>query len=160
MPIRYILGEFGANSSVGSERLPYKQEVGGSNPSSPIPTWHAAEKLSFPTDGVGGSRWVGCRRPSERTGGEDARSGSEAEPPERLLRALLLQVPYSIRSDRLLKGEIAAAFPDGVVRQARRKRLLSEEHVTTDGTSPEAWASQELPAQGRASELGWTLPPT
>ena len=24
-----------ANSSVGSERLPYKQEVGGSNPSSP-----------------------------------------------------------------------------------------------------------------------------
>ncbi len=105
--------------------------------------------------------------------------GRPSIPPEQLLRALLLQVLYSIRSerllmeqldynllfrwfvglelddrvwvatvftknrDRLLKGEIAEAFLQGVVRQARRKRLLSDEHFTVDGTLLEAWASQK-----------------
>ena len=108
-----------------------------------------------------------------------SRVGRPSIPPERLLRALLLQVLYSIRSermlmeqldynllfrwfvgleldekvwaptvftknrDRLLQGEIAAAFLDGVVRQARRRRLLSDEHFTVDGTLLEAWASQK-----------------
>ena len=105
--------------------------------------------------------------------------GRPSIPPERLLRALLLQILYSIRSerllmeqldynllfrwfvglemdeavwaptvftknrDRLLRGEIAAAFLEGVVRQARRRRLLSDEHFTVDGTLLEAWASQK-----------------
>ena len=105
--------------------------------------------------------------------------GRPSIPPERLLRALLLQVLYSIRSerllmeqldynllfrwfvglemdeavwvptvftknrDRLLEGDIAAAFLRGVVEQARRKRLLSDEHFTVDGTLLEAWASHK-----------------
>ena len=97
--------------------------------------------------------------------------------PERLLRALLLQVLYTIRSERLLmeqldynllfrwfvglemddpvwnatvftknrerllRGEIAQAFFDQVVAQARERGLLSDEHFTVDGTLVEAWAS-------------------
>jgi transposase len=108
-----------------------------------------------------------------------ATEGRPSIPPEQLLRALLLQVLYSIRSerllmeqldynllfrwfvglelddrvwvptvftknrDRLLKGEIAEAFLQGVVREARRRRLLSDEHFTVDGTLLEAWASQK-----------------
>src|SRR3989449_7847404 len=94
-----------------------------------------------------------------------------------LLRALLLQVLYTIRSERLLMeqldynllfrwfvglemddpiwnptvftknrerllaGEIARAFFDRVVAQARERGLLSDEHFTVDGTLVEAWAS-------------------
>jgi transposase len=108
-----------------------------------------------------------------------ATDGRPSIPPEQLLRALLLQVLYSIRSerllmeqldynllfrwfvglelddrvwvptvftknrDRLIEGEIAEAFLQGVVREARRKRLLSDEHFTVDGTLLEAWASQK-----------------
>ena len=108
-----------------------------------------------------------------------AKQGRPSIPPEQLLRALLLQVLYSIRSerllmeqldynllfrwfvgleldeqvwvptvftknrDRLLKGEIAEAFLHGVVREARRRRLLSDKHFTVDGTLLEAWASQK-----------------
>jgi transposase len=97
--------------------------------------------------------------------------------PEKLLRALLLQVLYTIRSERLLMeqldynllfrwfvglemddpvwnatvftknrerllgGEIARAFFDQVVAQARQRGLLSDEHFTVDGTLVEAWAS-------------------
>jgi transposase len=97
--------------------------------------------------------------------------------PERLLRALLLQVLYSVRSERLLmeqldynllfrwfvglsaddpiwdatvftknrqrllEGDIAQAFFDRVVAQARQRGLLSDEHFTVDGTLIEAWAS-------------------
>ena len=97
--------------------------------------------------------------------------------PERLLRALLLQVLYSVRSERLLmeqldynllfrwfvglaaddpiwdatvftknrqrllEGDIARAFFDRVVAQARQGGLLSDEHFTVDGTLIEAWAS-------------------
>ena len=103
--------------------------------------------------------------------------GRPSIPPEKLLRALLLQVLYSTRSerllmeqldynllfrwfvglgmdeeiwspttfsknrDRLLEGEIAAAFFDAVVDQARQADLLSDEHFTVDGTLLEAWAS-------------------
>lgn len=103
--------------------------------------------------------------------------GRPSIPPEQLLRALLLQSLYTIRSerllmedidysilfrwfvglgmddeiwspttfsknrDRLLQGDIAAAFFDAVVDQARQANLLSDEHFTVDGTLLEAWAS-------------------
>jgi transposase len=103
--------------------------------------------------------------------------GRPSIPPEQLLRALLLQSLYTIRSerllmeeidysilfrwfiglgmddeiwspttfsknrDRLLQGDVAAAFFDAVVDQAREAGLLSDEHFTVDGTLLEAWAS-------------------
>src|SRR5437660_12143814 len=108
-----------------------------------------------------------------------AKSGRPSIPPERLLRALLLQALYTIRSerqlmeqldynllfrwfvglgmddavwvptvftknrDRLLAGDIAAAFFDAVLIHADTARLLSDEHFTVDGTLLEAWASQK-----------------
>jgi transposase len=108
-----------------------------------------------------------------------SRTGRPSVPPEQLLRALLLQVLYSIRSermlmeqleynllfrwfvglemddrvwdvtvftknrDRLLDGEIAEAFFEAVLDQARSAGLLSDEHFTVDGTLIEAWAGQK-----------------
>ena len=108
-----------------------------------------------------------------------AKTGRPSIPPERLLRALLIQLLYSVRSermlmeqleynllfrwfvglgmddpvwdatvftknrDRLLAGDIAQAFFERVLEQARKKRLLSAEHFTVDGTLVEAWASQK-----------------
>ena len=105
--------------------------------------------------------------------------GRPSVPPEKLLRALLLQALYTIRSerqlmeqldynllfrwfvglgiddpvwspttftknrDRLLKGDIAAAFFEAVLIHADSARLLSHEHFTVDGTLLEAWASQK-----------------
>src|ERR1700681_4169492 len=99
-----------------------------------------------------------------------SRVGRPSIAPERLLRALLLQVLYSVRSERLLmeqldynllfrwfvglraddpiwdatvftknrqrllEGDIARAFFDRVVAQARQRGLLSDEHFTVDGT--------------------------
>ena len=96
-------------------------------------------------------------------------------PPERLLRALLLQILFTVRSerqlmeeleynllyrwfvglgmddpvwvpttfsknrDRLLEGDVARAFFDAVLGQAREERLLSSEHFTVDGSLIEAW---------------------
>jgi transposase len=103
--------------------------------------------------------------------------GRPSIPPEQLLRALLLQSLYSVRSerllmeeidysvlfrwfvglsldapiwsastfsknrDRLLASDVAGAFFDEVVRQARAAGLLSDEHFTVDSTQLEAWAS-------------------
>jgi transposase len=108
-----------------------------------------------------------------------ATTGRPSIPPEHLLRALLLQVLYSVRSERLLMeqlqynllfrwfvglsmddavwapttfsknrdrwldGDIARAFFEDVVGQARDRRLLSDEHFTVDGTLLEAWAGQK-----------------
>ena len=105
--------------------------------------------------------------------------GRPSIPPERLLRALLLQALYTIRSerqlmeqldynllfrwfvglgmddavrvpttftknrDRLLSGDIAAAFFDAILIHADTERLLSDDHFTVDGTLLEAWASQK-----------------
>src|SRR5687767_1296790 len=105
--------------------------------------------------------------------------GRPSVPPEQLLRALLLQALYTIRSerqlmeqldynllfrwfvglgmddavwsattfsknrDRLLDGDIAAAFFEAVLIHADTERLLSDEHFTVDGTLLEAWASQK-----------------
>ena len=105
-----------------------------------------------------------------------AKSGRPSIAPEKLLRALLLQALYSVRSERqlmeqldynllfrwfvglnmddaiwdvtvftknrerLLDGDLAEAFFQAVLQQARERSLLSE-HFTVDGTLLEAWAS-------------------
>ena len=106
-------------------------------------------------------------------------TGRPSIAPEKLLRALLLQVLYSLRSerllmeqleynllfrwfvgldldapvwdvtvftknrDRLLAGQVATAFFEQVLAQAKAHRLLSDEHFTVDGTLIEAWAGQK-----------------
>lgn len=108
-----------------------------------------------------------------------SKTGRPSIPPEMLLRALLLQVLYSIRSerqlmeqldynllyrwfvglnlddpiwnastfsknrDRLLEGNIAQAFLNGVLRAAEDRKLLSHEHFTVDGTHLDANASHK-----------------
>jgi transposase len=89
-------------------------------------------------------------------------TGRRSIAPEMLLRALLLQALYSIRSermlmmdaevwdatvfsknrDRLIAGEVAQKFFAAVQRQAERAGLLSDEHFTVDGTLIEAWAAR------------------
>src|ERR1035437_6612630 len=99
-----------------------------------------------------------------------AKPGRPSIAPEKLLRALLLQALYSVRSERLLMeqldynllfrwfvglnmddsvwdvtvftknrerlldGDIAEAFFEAVLQQARERSLLSDEHFTVDGT--------------------------
>lgn len=106
-----------------------------------------------------------------------AKTGRPSIAPEKLLRTLLLQVLYTVRSerllmeqldynllfrwfvglnmddevwdatvfsknrDRLMEGDAAESFFQGVLQQAREKDLLSDEHFTVDGTLMEAWAS-------------------
>jgi transposase len=108
-----------------------------------------------------------------------ADSGRPSIAPEYLLRASILQILYSVRSerqlmdqidfnilfrwfiglsmdapvwdhstftknrDRLLESEIARLFFSKVVERARKKRFLSDEHFTVDGTLIEAWASMK-----------------
>src|SRR5205823_4777651 len=48
---------------------------------------------------------------------------------------------FSKNRDRLLQGDIASAFFDAVLDQARSADLMSDEHFTVDGTMLEAWAS-------------------
>lgn len=105
--------------------------------------------------------------------------GRPSIPPEKLLRALLLQGLFTVRSerllmeqldynllfrwfvglsmddpvwdatsftknrDRLLDGDVAEAFFQEVLAEARAARLLSDDHFTVDGTLLEAWASQK-----------------
>jgi transposase len=105
--------------------------------------------------------------------------GRPSIPPEKLLRALVLQGLYTVRSerllieqleynllfrwfvglgmddpiwdattftknrDRLLAGDIAEAFFQEVLSEAKAAHLLSDEHFTVDGTLLEAWASQK-----------------
>jgi len=108
-----------------------------------------------------------------------AKTGRPSIAPEKLLRALLIQVLYSVRSERmlmeqldynllfrwfvglnmddavwdatvftknrqrLLDGDIADAFFAAVLKQARQRDLISDEHFTVDGTLLEAWAGQK-----------------
>ena len=48
---------------------------------------------------------------------------------------------FTKNRDRLLAGDVAAAFFDAVQAHARAAGLLSDEHFTVDGTQLEAWAS-------------------
>jgi len=106
-------------------------------------------------------------------------TGRPSIAPEKLLRTLLLQVLYTVRSERLLleqldynllfrwfvglnmddpvwdatvfsknrerllQGEVAQGFFEQVLKLARQKDLLSDEHFTVDGTLIEAWAGQK-----------------
>lgn len=106
-------------------------------------------------------------------------SGRPSIAPEYLLRASILQILYTIRSerqlmeqidynilfrwfvglsmdapvwdhstftknrDRLMGSDIAGRFFTLVVEKARKKRFLSDEHFTVDGTLIEAWAGMK-----------------
>ena len=48
---------------------------------------------------------------------------------------------FSKNKERLLEHEVARGFLGVVLSEARRRRLLSEDHFTVDGTLLEAWAS-------------------
>ena len=48
---------------------------------------------------------------------------------------------FSKNRERLLEAEVARAFFTEVVAEAGRRRLLSDEHFSVDGTLLEAWAS-------------------
>jgi IS5 family transposase len=50
---------------------------------------------------------------------------------------------FTKNRDRLLEGDVAQEFFAAVLRQAKRKRLLSSEHFTVDGTLIEAWAGHK-----------------
>ena len=118
-------------------------------------------------------------RLSPRFEGLYSTTGRPSIPPEKLLRALLLQVLYTVRSERmlmeqldynllfrwfvgldlddpvwdptvfsknrerLLAGDVAQAFFEEVLVEARQRRLLSDEHFSVDGTLIEAWAGHK-----------------
>jgi transposase len=126
----------------------------------------------------------------ERLTQQYAGGGRPSIPPEQLLRASLLQILYSIRSERLLveqldynllfrwfvgltieapvwnhstfsknrerifTTELAAAFLERIVAQARAAKLLSGEHFSVDGTLIQAWASQKSFRPRGEKELG------
>jgi transposase len=50
---------------------------------------------------------------------------------------------FSKNRERLASEEVAVKFFDAVVREARRLKLLSDEHFSVDGTLIEAWASMK-----------------
>jgi transposase len=50
---------------------------------------------------------------------------------------------YSKNRERLLKGQVAEAFFQEVLKMAKEHDLLSDEHFSVDGTLVEAWASQK-----------------
>jgi hypothetical protein len=57
--------------------------------------------------------------------------------------AVWVPTVFTKNRDRLLDGEIADVFFQGVLGVAREKKLLSDEHFTVDGTLIEAWAGQK-----------------
>lgn len=104
-------------------------------------------------------------------------TGRPSIPPERLLKAMLLQVLYSIPSnvklveqihfnvlfrwflglgldekvwdhssfstnqERLIQTDVATKFLAEVLEQAKRNKLLSQDHFSVDGTLIQSWAS-------------------
>ena len=154
------------------------------SPEERVPTDHPLRVIRRMTDAA-------LRELSDRFGSLYSPLGRQAIPPEKLLWALLLQVFFSVRSERrlmeelnynllfrwfvglsmdeevwdvtvfsknrkrLLEGDIAQAFFEKVLEQAKAQGLLSSDHFTVDGTLLEAWASmksyqkkEEPPAQG------------
>jgi transposase len=140
------------------------------NPQQRVPQDHPLRPLRVMTD----EAW---RDLQPRFNKLYAKTGRPSIAPEKLLRALLLQALYSVRSERLLMekldynllfrwfvglnmddpiwdvtvftknrerlldGDIAEAFFQAILKQARQRNLLSDEHFTVDGTLLEAWAS-------------------
>jgi transposase len=137
-----------------------------------IPADHPLRAMRQMVDGV-------LKELSGRFDGLYARVGRPSIAPEKLLRALLIQILYSVRRERLLmeqldynllfrwfvglemddavwdatvftknrerllEGDIAGAFFEKVIEEAKRRGLLSDEHFTVDGTQVEAWAGQK-----------------
>jgi transposase len=137
-----------------------------------IPADHPLRAIRAMTDAA-------LRGISRRLGALYSHTGRPSIPPEQLLRALVVQILFSVRSerllmeqleynllfrwfvglqmddrvwdatvftknrDRLLAGEVAAAFFEQVIRPAREAGLLSDEHFTVDGTLLEACAGQK-----------------
>jgi len=66
---------------------------------------------------------------------------------------------FTKNRDRLLEGQIAGEFFRAVLEQARKKRLLSSDHFTVDGTLIEAWAGQKS-FQPRKDEDNVLKPPS
>jgi transposase len=160
-------------------------------PDSRIPANHPLRLIRRVTDAALGDL-------SDDFGQLYATEGRPSIAPERLLRALLIQAFYSVRSerqlmeqmnynllfrwfvglsvdepvwdastfcknrDRLLAGDIAAAFMAAVLNTNEVKVLLSAEHFSVDGTLIQAWASMksfrrkdgqdEPPSPGRNGE--------
>ena len=56
---------------------------------------------------------------------------------------------FAKNRERLLQGDIARAFFERVLAQAKAHRLLSTEHFTVDGTLIEAWAGLKALKEGR-----------
>ena len=50
---------------------------------------------------------------------------------------------FAKNKERLLKAEVAQAFFNGIVQQARDGGLMSKDHFTVDGTLIDAWASMK-----------------
>jgi len=143
------------------------------SPEQRVPQDHPLRPLRFMTDEA-------FREMQPRFHKLYAKTGRPSIAPEKLLRALLLQALYSVRSERLLMeqldynllfrwfvglnmddaiwnvtvftknrerlldGNIAEAFFQTVLQQARERSLLSDEHFTVDGTLLEAWASVKI----------------
>lgn len=137
-----------------------------------IPADHPLRPLREMTDAA-------LRGMTRKLGSLYSHTGRPSIPPEHLLRALVVQVLYSVRSerllmeqleynllfrwfvglqmddrvwdvtvftknrDRLLRGDVAQAFFEQVIGQAREAGLLSDEHFTVDGTLLEACAGQK-----------------
>jgi transposase len=98
--------------------------------------------------------------------------GRRSIPPERLLRALLLQMLYSVRSERMLikQLEYNLLFRWFVGLSAnepvwhptvftKNRDLLSDEHFTVDGTMIEAWAGQKSFQRKKDGSGNLELPP-
>ena len=150
------------------------------SPEQRVPADHPLRAIRTMTDEA-------LRRLSPRFEAMYAKTGRPSIPPEHLLRALLLQVLYSVRSermlmeqleynllfrwfvglamddavwvpttftknrDRLLEGDIARAFFEDVVAQARGRHLLSAEHFTIDGDlAGSVGGAQEFQTEGSA----------
>jgi transposase len=60
---------------------------------------------------------------------------------------------FSKNKERLLEHQVAREFLTAVISDARRRKLLSEDHFTVDGTLLEAWASLKsfCPKDGAAT---------
>jgi transposase len=142
------------------------------SPEERVPQGHPLRLMRVMVDAVLKELWPQFDRLYSHT-------GRPSIAPEQLLRALLLQVLYTVRSERLLieqlnynllfrwfvglnmddpiwdastfsknrerllEGDVAHAFFDRVLAQARERALLSDEHFTVDGTLIEAWAGQK-----------------
>jgi transposase len=68
-------------------------------------------------------------------------TGRPSISPEQLLHALLVQILFTIRSERLLDTDIACPFFRRVLHLAQWQGFVSDEHFSVDGTMIEAWAS-------------------